>query len=157
MGLFSNDKHKTQVEINPSDGTMKETTYPSILQDIISQKEWKEFMDKLKQAYAEEHTKTKEKRDCFYLITGIVTTVLIIPPIFIAYRYCNTKQKRVVNRLKEYVNPVCKKASSDYDGLTFTFYVKKETEETKLYNAETELYEEVKKDVKKHFIIIKTK
>ena len=157
MGLFSSDKHKVQIEINPDDGTMKEAVYPSILQDKISQKEWKEFWDKIKQAYVEEHTKTKEKRDCCYLVSGVITTVLIIPPFIITYRYCNTPQKRITARLKDYVNPVCKRASSHHDGLTFTYQVKTDTEESQLYNAETEVYDTVKKKVKRHFIIVKTR
>ena len=75
----------------------------------------------------------------------------------IAYRYCNTPQKRITARLKDYVNPVCKRASSHHDGLTFTYQVKTDTEESQLYNAETEVYDTVKKKVKRHFIIVKTR
>ncbi len=147
---------QVKIDINPATGQMGET-YPSILKDKMSPKDWKTFCDSIQQAYNEEKEITRSKRNCCYLCSAVLTIPLIIPPIFIVQKYCKGTQQRSVSRLRDLCVPVCTRATKESDSLTFSYSVKVEKEDGQKYNEETQQYDKTTKKVAKHYVTVKKK
>jgi hypothetical protein len=145
-----------KVPIDPKTGKLDEA-YPSILKNKMTPAQWKTFSDEIKKVYTEEKAQTKGKRFCCYATTAVITIPLIIPPLFLIYKYCKSPQQRSAGRLKAIAEPVCTKATSDYEGLTFTFNVKFEKEEAQRYNEETKVYDKYTKKVAHHYVSVKAR